>query len=156
MSVAHYFLNKNFKEGNVLNDFSNKKIQKLVYYAQAWNLVLFNKELFSDDFEAWVHGPAILSLYREFKVYGATPIPKESVDENSFNSFNERTKGFLDDILRLYGSFSANYLERLTHKELPWKEARRNLGPFDVAKEPIKKTTMQAYYSKRLKEARKK
>ncbi len=35
------------------------KLQKLMYYAQAWNLVWEEKELFDDDFEAWANGPVL-------------------------------------------------------------------------------------------------
>ena len=36
---------------------STMKLQKLVFYSQAYSLVAFDEPLFSDDFEAWVNGP---------------------------------------------------------------------------------------------------
>ena len=60
LTVADYFLYKANKEKKPI---TNKKLQKLVYYAQAWSLVLNNKKLFSEPIEAWVHGPAVRSLY---------------------------------------------------------------------------------------------
>ncbi|MES1173555.1 MAG: type II toxin-antitoxin system antitoxin SocA domain-containing protein, partial [Myxococcales bacterium] len=33
------------------------KLQKLVYYAQAWYLAFAGVPLFHGTFEAWVHGP---------------------------------------------------------------------------------------------------
>jgi uncharacterized phage-associated protein len=47
--IAQWFLCK--------ESMTHKKLQKLCYYAQAWNLALHNSELFEDRFEAWVHGP---------------------------------------------------------------------------------------------------
>ena len=35
---------------------SNLKLQKLLYYAQAWYLALYDVPLFDDPIEAWVHG----------------------------------------------------------------------------------------------------
>lgn len=50
---------------------SNKKLQKLVYYAYSWYLVLFNdnvknleNKFFENKFEAWVHGAVYPELYR--------------------------------------------------------------------------------------------
>ena len=61
--VADWFLLK----GNM----SNKKIQKLCYYAEAWSLVLLNQDIAKrSDFEAWVHGPVSKVLYDEFKEFG--------------------------------------------------------------------------------------
>ena len=37
---------------------TNKKLQKLLYYVEAWNLV-YKSSLIDDDFEAWVHGPVV-------------------------------------------------------------------------------------------------
>lgn len=36
---------------------STMKLQKLVFYSQAYSLVALDEPLFSDDFEAWVNGP---------------------------------------------------------------------------------------------------
>ena len=52
----------------------NLKLQKLVYYAQAWHLALRDVPLFEEDFEAWVHGPVIPALYQEYKKFGWRPI----------------------------------------------------------------------------------
>lgn len=60
-----------------------KKLQKMLYYAYAWTLTLTNEKeddlsnkLFSDKFEAWVHGPVIPEIYQAYKEYGYTNIPK--------------------------------------------------------------------------------
>jgi uncharacterized phage-associated protein len=46
---------------------SNLQLQKLVYYAQAWHLALYDRPLFEDDFQAWVHGPVIPELFDKYK-----------------------------------------------------------------------------------------
>lgn len=50
-NVARYILER--QEGRV----STMKLQKLVYYAQAWNLVWDEKPLFNSRIEAWANGP---------------------------------------------------------------------------------------------------
>lgn len=56
--IAKYFIWRASRDGKKV---SNKKLQKLLYYAQAWYLVYNKKPLFNDDIEAWIHGPAVQS-----------------------------------------------------------------------------------------------
>ena len=39
------------------------KLQKLLYYAQAWGLVWDEEPLFGDRIEAWANGPVVKALY---------------------------------------------------------------------------------------------
>jgi len=150
--VGHYFLYLADKEKEPI---TNKKLQKLVYYAQAWSLVLNkNKKLFKEPIEAWVHGPAVRSLYIRYKKFGFMPI-KEEVKIDTIN-IPEKTMKFLDTVWRAYGKLDAGYLEMLTHSERPWQEAREGLQDYENSKNEISLKTMKDYYSMRLKEVRKK
>ncbi|WP_336507207.1 Panacea domain-containing protein [Paenibacillus larvae] len=44
-----------------LESMTPKKLQKLCYYAYSFYLAIYEKKLFDDNFEAWVHGPVILN-----------------------------------------------------------------------------------------------
>ncbi|MGH7905267.1 MAG: Panacea domain-containing protein, partial [Candidatus Binataceae bacterium] len=46
---------------------SAMKLQKLVYYSQAWSLVWDEKPLFRDRIEAWASGPVVPNLYRKHR-----------------------------------------------------------------------------------------
>ena len=48
---------------------SNKKIQKICYYAYSWYLTLYGEQLAPFQFEAWVHGPVSRELYHYYKSY---------------------------------------------------------------------------------------
>lgn len=61
--IAKHFIRFANEEGSFI---SNLKLQKLVYYAQAWHLAIHGTPLFEEDFEAWVHGPVIPSLYQKY------------------------------------------------------------------------------------------
>lgn len=52
LDVALFFINKCSENEQKIN---NKKLQKLVYYAQAWNLAINGKKLFTANIEAWVN-----------------------------------------------------------------------------------------------------
>jgi len=43
------------------------KLQKLVYYCQAWSLVWDDRPMFREPIEAWTMGPAVPALYREHR-----------------------------------------------------------------------------------------
>ena len=57
-------------------DISNLRLQKLLYFIQAYYLGLKNKmPLFKEDFEAWDFGPVIPCVYQEYKAFGGSNIP---------------------------------------------------------------------------------
>lgn len=115
--VADYFIWLANDTGSFI---SNLKLQKLVYYAQAWYLAIHDKPLFDEDFEAWIHGPVIPELYKEYCGFKWKPILKE-VEEPKFT---EEVKQFLDEVTDVYFGLDAYELEQMTHLEAPWIEAR--------------------------------
>lgn len=145
--VADYFIDKAQKEGRPI---SNKKLQKLLYYSQAWHLALRNKKLFSEKIEAWVHGPAIRKIYVRFKEFGFNPITKE-IDKSIIKNIPNAVKTFLDDVWSVYGKLDAPYLEALSHTEEPWLEARAGLPDYANSENEISLKTMKRFFSQKLK-----
>ncbi|MDT2255436.1 DUF4065 domain-containing protein [Paenibacillus larvae] len=68
-----------------------QKLQKLCYYAYSFYLAIYEKKLFDDNFEAWVHGPVNPQLYTEYREYGWQEIPQEINYPNSIMK-NERVR----------------------------------------------------------------
>lgn len=64
--IANWFLSK--------EPMTQKKLQKLCYYAQAWCYALNNYRLMDTVFEAWIHGPVSPPLYDKFKNFGYNSI----------------------------------------------------------------------------------
>lgn len=137
--VADYLLTASRERGEVL---TNLKLQKLLYYAQAWFLATNGKPLFQEDFEAWVHGPVLPSQYHRFKGHSWKPITAKVVRPELTRSVRKH----LDAILDVFGSDSAIALERMTHAERPWKEARGDLAPHESSHATIDKRVMKEYY----------
>lgn len=150
--LSEYFISKNKKDDLGL---SNKKLQKLLYYAQAWSLVLNDKTIFNDRIEAWVHGPAIPLVYSTFRDFGFKDI-KIEFNEEELSLINDEDKQILDEIWKVYGKMDAGYLEMLTHSEEPWQEARRGLQGHESSENEISLKTMKSYYSEKLKSLQKK
>lgn len=138
--VADYLLAESRERGEVL---TNLKLQKLLFYAQAWHLALQGEPLFDEDFQAWVHGPVLPSQYRRFSNYEWRPIVEE-VARPHFDT--GAIEAFLDEIIDVFGTESAVVLEQMTHRERPWIDARGDI-PMDVPSQArIDKAVMREYY----------
>ena len=128
------------------------KLHKLLYYVEAWHLVFFNKKLFDDDFEAWVHGPVCRRVFARFKEKNKTMYSEilqndlDIVKKNDIPNFNQ-VDSHIENVLETYGDFSGPQLEMLTHREDPWIRARGDLAPSQPCNEIISKESMKSYYS---------
>lgn len=120
--VAEYFLSKVDEDAG--DSISNLKLQKLVYYAQAYHLAMYGLPLIPEPVEAWEHGPVVPDLYHSFKEHGSQPIPPS--DDFDASAYDERTRELLDEVYEVFGQYSAAKLRNLTHAERPWKEAYAN------------------------------
>ena len=141
--VAKYFISS-FQKKN--KEISNLKLQKLLYYAQAWHLVFFDVPLFDDKIEAWVHGPVVRSVFQEYRKFGWKPVKTE--DSGGITS--KKIKDHLDEVMRAYGEFDAVLLERQTHRESPWRDARGNLEPDEPSNRVITHEAMKLFYRAQL------
>lgn len=137
--VAKAFLN--------MESMTNKKLQKLCYYAQAWHLAIRKKKLFSDDFQAWVHGPVCPSLYHIYKCFGWDYIPKETVFPEKIDA---EIMDFLKDVYDSYGHLDGDQLEFLSHTESPWVNARKGLQEWEPSNNIISATSMMEFYSSKI------
>jgi uncharacterized phage-associated protein len=63
LDVASYILEKQPKK----QPLTAWKLQKLVYYSQAWSLVWDKQPLFKEKILAWANGPVIKELYDQHK-----------------------------------------------------------------------------------------
>lgn len=143
--IADYFIWLANYTGSFI---SNLKLQKLVYYAQAWYLAIHDKPLFDEDFEAWIHGPVIPELYNEYCEFKWKPILKE-VEEPKFS---EEVRQFLDEVADVYFGLDAYELEQMTRSEAPWIEARGEKATDASCNEIISKESMREYFKPRVEE----
>ncbi|MBI5892748.1 MAG: SocA family protein [Deltaproteobacteria bacterium] len=116
--IAKYFLAIVDEESEEL--ICNLKLQKLVYYAQGFHLALYDKPLFEEGIEAWAHGPVAPALYREYKTYEASGIPRPK--DIDFSKYDDETREFLNTIYKIFGQYSGWKLREFTHGESPWKD----------------------------------
>lgn len=143
--VAEYFIALAKHSGDT--SVTNLKIQKLVYYAQAWYLANFDKPLFEEDFQAWVHGPVIPELYQQYKEFSYKPIDINVTLDQVEPRFKPEELEFLKEVAKVYMPSGGYELELMTHNEDPWKIARGSLAPEEHSDKVISKDSMFSYYS---------
>jgi uncharacterized phage-associated protein len=138
--VAKYFLASANQSEDA--EVSNLKLQKLIYYAQAFHLAMFEKPFFNEEFEAWTHGPVCPEIYHQYKEFGSSPIKFDSAVDLSL--FSQEQLELLEEVNEVFGQFSALKLRNMTHEEAPWQEQEAVAGV-------IEKSAMQEFYKTRLK-----
>ena len=118
------------------------KLEKLVYYSQAWSLAWDDAPLFDDVIQAWANGPVVPALFdRHRGQYSVDQWP----DGNTEN-LTPTQKETIDAVLQFYGDKSSQFLSDLTHSEDPWIEARKGLGPNVRGTSVISHASMGWYY----------
>lgn len=140
IDVANWFISQFDKDsGDVI---THLKVQKLLYFSEAWCQVLLNKELFSENMEAWAHGPVVREVFNHFRDSNWSPLnATEEVIE-----FDEDTQDILLQVLDAYADVSAKTLENLTHQDHPWKESREGLSPEARCSNVIDKNSIKNYF----------
>lgn len=118
------------------------KLQKLVYYSQAWSLVWDDQPLFKARIEAWANGPVVPALYQIHR--GKFEVTAWSKGDPSRLAARERET--VDAVLEYYGPKSSQWLSELTHREEPWAAARGDLAPGERGSEVITLAAMAEYY----------
>ncbi len=136
-NVAFYVTKK-------LGDITTMKLQKLVYYCQAWSLAWDGKPLFEEDFQAWANGPVCPQLFEHHK--GKFLISSKDFNEFADSDFSDEEKETMDAVLNDLGDKSGQWLSDLTHSELPWQNARQGCKAGDRCENIIGKDDMQDYY----------
>ena len=128
-------------------DMDKIKLQKLVYYSQAWSLVFDDEPLFGEPIEAWTYGPVVRKLFRKHR--GEYNLRETLIGEGNPKKLNEEQRKTIDFVVRNYGPLKPRALVKLTHREPPWKKARERagLGPSEHGKERIKHEDMVNYYA---------
>lgn len=117
------------------------KLQKLVYYCQAWSLVWESRPIFDERIEAWANGPVVPELYNAHR--GHFTVSTVGGDASALDGDSIETIGA---VLEFYGDRDAQWLGDLTHQEDPWRNARRGLVPGAPSHQEIRHAELAEYY----------
>lgn len=117
LDVAAYILRKQ-------GPMTAMKLQKLVYYSQAWALVWDDKPLFRERIEAWANGPVVRKLYGVHRGHYRV----DRIAGGFSRKLDSEQRDTVDAVLEYYGDKSSQWLSDLSHMEQPWRDARTRHG----------------------------
>ena len=126
-------------------DMTTMKLQKLVYYSQAWSLVWDDEPLFDEKIEAWVNGPVVPSLFAAHK--GQFKICRGGLGRGDASHLTQPQRDTVDAVIRAYGDYTGAQLSEMTHRESPWVDARRGLDPLEESDRTISLDAIADYYT---------
>ncbi len=109
-------------DNNEREGITNLKLQKVLYFVQAYSLSKLGKSLFTDKIEAWEYGPVVPSVYRKYKEKKSDPI----ISEEDKSSLSEEDKEIVQKVWNTFGGYSASRLVDITHAHTPWKQASKS------------------------------
>ena len=127
----------NYSDLNGYAGMSNMKLQKILYFIQAYFLAACNRPCFDAQIEAWDFGPVVPEAYHEYKQFGSVDIPRivSYIEENQNDILASKVKPFNDDtisredrkmidaVVDRFADYSASDLTAITHHQAPWTDA---------------------------------
>jgi uncharacterized phage-associated protein len=137
LDVAKYILKKH-------GQMTAMKLQKLVYYCQAWSLVWDERPMFREKIKAWANGPVVPALFHALK--GHFQVVSRDLQTGDVSSLDEKARETADAVFKFYGDKTAQWLSDLTHAEQPWIEARGGLCAGESGGNEIPIARMDEYY----------
>ena len=135
LSVAREFVKLSLS-GDEADPLTRFRLHKLLYYAQAWSLVVRESELFADDLEAWRNGPVVGAIHDSLPEVSLgdelRDVPELVGDEAEF----------VGRVWSAYKRHSASRLSEMTRQEKPWLKAWRE----GSGKDPISVTDLDDFF----------
>ena len=125
-------------------DITPLALQKALYYIQGFHFAFYRTFLFSEDCQAWTHGPVYRDIYFRYRDYRFDPIEKTTTFDTSVFSASE--KAICDSVINNICCYSGKILERFTHNEAPWLTTRGDLPDSAPSDRIIEKSVIGAYF----------
>jgi uncharacterized phage-associated protein len=116
------------------------KLHKLLYFCQGWSLAWTGRPLFRERIEAWRAGPVVPTVYRVQKHYPLAP-------PGSADALVAADRQTAHEVVRFYGRYPTNRLIELTHREPPWRGARKGVPAKETCRNEITHDLMREYFA---------
>lgn len=117
------------REYDYVDELTQMKAMKLLYYIQGTSLVVLKERLFPDDIVAWKYGPVVQSVHDMYagkrEIVGDIT-SQEIKDYETLNS-NPKVAAVLNAVYSAFGNTSAADLVKQTHNESPWKTTQQSM-----------------------------
>lgn len=131
-----------------LEEVSPLVLQKLLYFIQGVYSALYGKALFEEECRAWVHSPVYPEVYELFSDFKYNPIDdaRFAMLDGAADALTKEEKDVVDLVVNTFGMYGGKMLEKITHNEDPWKEARKGYGENVPSSELLSKERIMKYY----------
>lgn len=116
------------------------RLQKLLYYAQAWHLATMDAPLFDDQIRAFELGPVVHSVWTNYR--GRATITRRQAVGNP-DALTGSEQAVVDAVIEAYRRIKPFEMSELTHVEDPWVDAWKAPGGDRV----ISHEAMRRYYA---------
>jgi uncharacterized phage-associated protein len=125
---------------------SAMKLEKLVYYSQAWSVVWDDPPdapLFPERIEAWAYGPVCPALYDKHR----GQVVVDNIPSGDPDTLTTNQRETVQVVLDYYADRPTWALSDLTHMEPPWRDARGECPAGAWCENEITLASMQEYYA---------
>lgn len=139
LDVAKFFIN--LAADSINEDLAtNMRVNKLLYFAQAYSLKHLGYNLIEEPFEAWQYGPVVRDVYNTFQVNGKYGIDKVDFDTDILSREEQL---YLLDIALMYDDVSTSKLMKISHVDGgPWETVYNS-----TSKKVIPLSLINEYYA---------
>jgi len=151
ITIAHNLIKRGIDECKPIDQM---QLQKMLYFAQGYNLVMNNTPLIEEDFQAWRYGPVIPQVYQTCKIYGSSLIKDltifelfvedKYINDKAYNVISESGKKTIDLTWNALKKVDAINLSNWTHIDgSPWQLVYEAGSNHIISKESIKTYFLQ-------------
>ncbi|AYG16540.1 Panacea domain-containing protein [Latilactobacillus sakei] len=117
------------REYDYVDELTQMKAMKLLYYIQGTSLVVLKERLFPDDIVAWKYGPVVQSVHDMYagkrEIVG--DITSQDIKDYETLNSNPKVAAVLNAVYSAFGNTSAADLVKQTHNESPWKTTQQSM-----------------------------
>jgi uncharacterized phage-associated protein len=147
-SVSDKMLRVIFHVFKKLDEVTPLMLQKLLYFIQGVSYALNGKPMFFENCQAWVHGPVYPEVYDMFRDFKYNPIEdvRFAIFGGTEDELTEDEQGVIDLVVNTFGEYGGKALEKITHSETPWKDARKGYEDGIPSHEPLSMESIKSYY----------
>lgn len=140
-AAALYIINSSY-------EVTNMSLQKLLYYANAFYMVLHEGiALFPDDCQAWIYGPVYPQIYSKYKEFDNSTLNGCDMNPEYMNMLNEEEKNLLNAVISSFAVYNGSVLADFTHAEEPWIKAREGYAEQEAGHVIISKDDLKTFFS---------
>ena len=134
--------NADMQSNLIIDELSQMRAMKLLYYIQAANLSITGQRMFDNDIVAWKYGPVVEEVHEKYRGHRGIVGEITESDLNDYSGLQSdyKASSILNSTYDVYGYSSAYDLMSQIQSEKPWQDTPQS--------EVISDQAIKDYYSK--------